>query len=125
MTAAKVVDASALAAATFHEPGAPIAQARLREGIFFAPTILRFEMASVCLKKLRSRPAERDAILLQYDHSLAFPVQEHLVNQSEVLIFAEQFNLSTYDASYLWLARHLDAELITLDQQLRQAALAV
>jgi predicted nucleic acid-binding protein len=30
--------------------------------------------------------------------------------------------LSAYDASYLWLARDLDVELVTLDRQLAKAA---
>jgi predicted nucleic acid-binding protein len=30
--------------------------------------------------------------------------------------------LTAYDAAYLWLARHLDAELVTLDTELQRAA---
>jgi predicted nucleic acid-binding protein len=37
-------------------------------------------------------------------------------------LLAEHFGLTTYDASYLWLARELDAELVTLDRQLAHAA---
>jgi len=37
---------------------------------------------------------------------------------------AEQVSglLTAYDASYLWLARRLDAELVTIDRQLNTAA---
>jgi len=31
-----------------------------------------------------------------------------------ILMLAEQFRLTGYDASYLWLAQRLNAELVTL-----------
>ena len=78
-------------------------------------------MTSICLKKIRARPTERDAILMQYENSLLISVEEHDVNQAEVRQIAETHNLSAYDASYLWLARHLDVELVTLDEDLGKA----
>jgi predicted nucleic acid-binding protein len=39
-----------------------------------------------------------------------------------VLELAESTGLTAYDASYLWLARELSAELVTLDGQLAKAA---
>jgi predicted nucleic acid-binding protein len=45
------------------------------------------------------------------------------VNLAEVLILAEQTGLTSYDASYLWLARRLNAELVTLDKQLAKAVI--
>jgi predicted nucleic acid-binding protein len=38
-----------------------------------------------------------------------------------MLSLAVQSGLSAYDASYLWLARHHDAELVTLDKKLQAA----
>ncbi len=38
------------------------------------------------------------------------------------LDLATETGLTAYDASYLWLARQLGAELVTLDQQLARAA---
>jgi predicted nucleic acid-binding protein len=40
------------------------------------------------------------------------------VDHHEVVRLAEAFGLTAYDASYLWLARRLDAGLITLDRRL-------
>lgn len=40
------------------------------------------------------------------------------VDQGEALVLAERSGLSAYDASYLWLARRVSAELVTLDRQL-------
>jgi predicted nucleic acid-binding protein len=38
-----------------------------------------------------------------------------------ILSLAEQTRLTIYDASYLWLARQAEAELVTLDQKLAAA----
>ncbi len=44
------------------------------------------------------------------------------VDHTDVIQLAQQLNLTTYDASYLWLAKHLDGKLVTLDQRLAKAA---
>lgn len=43
------------------------------------------------------------------------------VDLKAAVVVAEQTKLSLYDASYLWLARALDAELVTLDEKLARA----
>ena len=46
------------------------------------------------------------------------------VDQAGVVVLATATGLTAYDASYLWLARHLQAELVTLDRRLAAAASA-
>jgi predicted nucleic acid-binding protein len=46
------------------------------------------------------------------------------VNHDSALELAASTGLTAYDASYLWLSRQLEAELVTLDQQLAMAATA-
>jgi predicted nucleic acid-binding protein len=72
--------------------------------------------------KLRRNPDQRDNILRQYFSQATMLIETRDVDQVEVLGLAEQFRLTAYDASYLWLARTLDAELVTLDRQLERAA---
>ncbi len=43
------------------------------------------------------------------------------VDYAAVVAVAQQTALTAYDAAYLWLARHLDAELVTLDADLARA----
>src|SRR2546423_15280143 len=118
----KVVDASALAALIFGEPDAQIVEARLAGYRLVAPTLLPFEMSSVCLKKLRSNPAERDAILARFAKLPTFPVELYPVDPAATVEAAELLSLSVYDASYLLLARQMQAELVTLDAELAGAA---
>lgn len=125
MIADKVVDASALAAVTFLDSDFAAVDARLDGATLHAPTLLRFEMANVCMKKLRLRAMERDLILRQYTSSLQTPIIEHRPDYRELLALAERHKLTAYDASYLWLAKQLNCELVTLDSKLAAAALAI
>ncbi|MGA9796366.1 MAG: type II toxin-antitoxin system VapC family toxin [Rhizomicrobium sp.] len=118
----RVVDASAIAAIVFQEAEEAQMRKRLRGLRLCAPPLLRFEIANVCLKKIRREPARRLEIIEQHDVSLNLPVEEFAVDTREVRAIAEDETLSAYDASYLWLARRLGVELVTLDQRLQKAA---
>jgi predicted nucleic acid-binding protein len=48
----------------------------------------------------------------------ALSISRETVDLKAAVVLAEQTKLSLYDASYLWLARALDAELVTLDEKL-------
>jgi predicted nucleic acid-binding protein len=118
----KVVDASAIAAIVFQEAEEKEMRERLRGLRLCAPYLLRFEIANVCLKKIRREPDRRMEIIEQHVASLNLPVEEFAVDTREVRSVAEDEKLSAYDASYLWLARRLGVELVTLDQRLQKAA---
>jgi predicted nucleic acid-binding protein len=118
----KVIDASALAAIAFQEAEEIDMRARLRGKRLCAPSLIRFELANVCLKKIKREPTLRAELTEQHTRSLAIAVDEFEVDQAEVLSVAQGTRLSAYDASYLWLARYLGIELVTLDQRLQKAA---
>ena len=118
----KVVDASAFAAASFREAEADNMGRRLAGHELHAPDLLRLEMVNVCLKKIRTHPDQRDILIEQHRQSLGVFIQQHAIEPLQVFALAEKFNLSAYDASYLWLARSMGAELVTLDERLRKAA---
>jgi predicted nucleic acid-binding protein len=119
---AHVVDASALGAILFAEPQADQIAGRLGGSLLVAPALMRFELANICWKKIRRHPEKREALLAA--HALAGEMEIHEVEVpfSEVVAVAESEGLTAYDASYLWLARALDLELVTLDSALSEAA---
>ncbi len=117
-----VVDASAIAALLFGEPEAEDVARRLEGRALVAPALLRFELASVCLKKLLRLPELRSEILRAFDLLERLPIQVAAVDHVAVIGLAQQHGLSTYDAAYLWLARALGAPLETLDGRLRAVA---
>lgn len=122
MTAAKVVDASAIAAILFEEPEQDTLLAELSDSALNAPFLLPHEIASVCVKKIR-RDSPNSNRFLEAVHLLPqFGIQYHPIEVRAVAELAIRHALTAYDASYLWLARELDAELVTLDKELIAAA---
>lgn len=122
MTDAKVVDASALAALIFAEPDAENVAKRVEGARLAAPSLLDFELANVCLNKMRRQPAKRDAIRAAFRLANRLKVETVAVDHAAIVDLAETTGLTAYDASYLWLARSLDAELVTLDRKLAAAS---
>ena len=120
----KVIDASAFAALVFGEPDAETVLQAVGSDRLAAPTLMEYELANVCWKILRRRPEQRQVILATYAARHLFELAEHPVNADEVVPLAEATGLTAYDASYLWLSRHLRAPLVSLDRQLIQAAAA-
>jgi len=118
----KVLDASAFGAVLFGEPDAAKVAEQLHSARLVAPSLLYFELASICLKKLKRHPDKRDQILSAYHLRNQIGVAELEIDFDDVIVLAETRGLTVYDASYLHLAHKLDAGLITLDKQLAQAA---
>ncbi|MGQ0676195.1 MAG: type II toxin-antitoxin system VapC family toxin [Rhodospirillales bacterium] len=119
--ATKVVDASAAAALLFREDGSTDVAVALEGALLAAPVLLPFEIANVCLKKIRRYPAMRDGLVAAFGMFPRLGVRLLPINQPEALLLAEQTSLSAYDASYLWLAWTMRAELVTLDRRLQRA----
>ncbi|MGH7070355.1 MAG: type II toxin-antitoxin system VapC family toxin [Acetobacteraceae bacterium] len=120
--AVKVVDASAVAALLFGEPEADAGAERLEGARLLAPSLLAFELANVCLIKIRRHPAQRGALLAAFRLRTRLPVEEVAVAHDLALDLAAATGLTAYDASYLWVARRLGVELVTLDGALATAA---
>jgi len=117
----KVVDASALAALLFGEPEAEAVAGQLGDARLVAPVLLGFELANVCLIKARRRPEQRPALTAAFRLRDRLAVEQVAVDHDGTLELAATTGLTAYDASYLWLARQLGAELVTLDKQLAKA----
>ena len=118
----RVVDASALGALVFGEPKADEMAKALSGGTLVAPPLLWFELASICLRKTTVYPGRTDEILKTFKLARHLSVEMVEVDHSAVIELATEVALTTYDASYLWLAIHLSGELVTLDRKLRKAA---
>ena len=120
--AVQIVDASALGALIFGEPRAAAIAERLSEGPLVAPALIWFELASICLKKIKAHPDLEDQILQAFHLAGNLDIEIIEVDHSEVVQLAREHNLTTYDANYLWLARLLKGRLVTLDERLLKEA---
>ncbi|MES2944397.1 MAG: type II toxin-antitoxin system VapC family toxin [Pseudomonadota bacterium] len=115
-----VVDCSALAGLLFQEEWCDLAAEKIHGRSLHAPFLLQAEIASVALKKHRQGFADlvTDA-LAQYAE---MEINLYRVEPQDALVLALRYQLSTYDATYLWLAAELKAPLATFDEKLGRAA---
>ena len=116
-----VIDASALGAMVFGEPEAEAMAERLAEASLAAPALIWFELANVCLKKIKKQPEQEERFLAALRRAREMQIAICEVDPVEVVPLARSTGLTAYDASYLWLARHENADLVTLDQPLADA----
>ena len=118
----KVIDASALAAIVFVEPEGKNVIREIEGCELVAPFLLPFELANVCLTKQRRHPTHREQLLSNFLLVDRMAIRYVGMNMVQVLLLAEEHDLTAYDASYLFLSLELDASLVTLDKRLAKAA---
>jgi predicted nucleic acid-binding protein len=71
---------------------------------------------------MQAPPDRREALLAAFRLRDRLAIQAMEVDHAATLGIALTTGLAAYDASYLWLARQLGAELVTLDGELQRAA---
>ncbi|MCH7712733.1 MAG: type II toxin-antitoxin system VapC family toxin [Chloroflexi bacterium] len=118
----RVADASLLAAVAFGEPEAAAAAALIGEADLYEPTLLGYELASIARKKISNYPEQRDGLLMGLRAVLSLDIHWIEPDHLQVIDLALESGLSTYDASYLHLARTLAVPLATYDRKMRVAA---
>jgi predicted nucleic acid-binding protein len=116
-----VVDASAIAAVVFEEPEAAPIVAAVR-GELLAPSLIRYELANLCLTKLRRASAEGGSLTLKRYRLLA-DLDLHTTEPDWGALpeLAEHWGLTAYDAAYLEVALRERLPLLTLDARLAKA----
>ena len=115
-----VVDASALAAVLFDEPEARPILASI-SGALIAPTLLVYELASVCTTKLMRQPGQSETLLARYALFAELDITLREPDWRTLPRLAIEQGLSAYDAAYLQLALADGATLVTLDARLAKA----
>ena len=116
--AAKVVDASVLAALVFGEKRAREARVALGRDRLYAPKLMGYELAHVAVKKIGNQPEQKENILKALDLALRLEIQWVDVDLSAVAKLAIGKGLTAYDASYLYVSSSLGIPLLTFDEKL-------
>jgi len=115
-----VVDTSALGALVFGEPEAESVAKKLTGFTLMAPNLLWYELASVCLKKIKYYPEKSSALFNAFQLAANLQIELVDVDHTAVVVLAQETSLTSYDAAYLWLSRECHGVLITLDKQLKK-----
>jgi predicted nucleic acid-binding protein len=116
-----VVDCSVLSAVLFDEPERDQAAQRMAGHALHAPQLLDHELVNVAIKKQRRGLAAEVVARALAD----FAVQDITLQRTDLsdqFALAQRYELTAYDAAYLWLAAHLAAPLATFDERLARAA---
>ena len=113
-----VVDASAVGAMLFNEPEGAAIRAHVRDETLVAPELIDYELANICVKRMRRYRNEATETLTLLEGLQHVPMTRIRVPAGPVAELAARTSLSTYDAAYLWLALSRHAELVTLDRRL-------
>jgi predicted nucleic acid-binding protein len=119
-----VTDASVIAAALFGENGQAEAFALMHGRELHAPHLLDHEIASVGLKKRRREKIESEVIAAALQAFTRLRIERHPVDAEVTVRIAERYDITAYDAAYLYVAQQLTAPLATLDGRLAAAARA-
>jgi predicted nucleic acid-binding protein len=120
----KVVDASVVAAIIFVEDNADQAASVLSGAKLIAPDLLPYEIANVGVTKTRREPEASDPIRIGLGRLSQLNIELFDIDPAVVMALAIEKSLSAYDAAYLWLSQVKQAELVTFDKRLLQAASA-
>ena len=115
-----VVDCSTLAGLVFSEHWRDQALERIDGRSLNAPCLLDIEITNVALKK--NRRGDPNLAVAGMQTYATMDIKLHAVKPQEVLALAIRYQLSAYDASYLWLAAELKCPLATFDEKLATAA---
>jgi predicted nucleic acid-binding protein len=94
----------------------------LQGGDLYAPVLLAYELTSIARRKCAAYPDRLDAFAEALQTGLALPIHWIEVEHRAVLQLALATDLTTYDASYLYVSQALGAQLATFDERLAQAA---
>ena len=120
-----VLDASAALAAL--EPGAPgesVQESMLRAGTIHAPELLLIECANVLRRRMLAGLITRSEAWdgMERLRAVGLMLHEHAPLLPVIFQVAEQ--ITAYDATYVAVARALDAPLLTRDGRLARSAKA-
>jgi predicted nucleic acid-binding protein len=118
-----VIDASVLGAITFGESDAEHWSRVIDGAELHAPMLLPYELANAARKKCRASPNQSREIITALGLTLDATrgIVFHDPNPTDLVLLANATGLTPYDASYLWLAGFLGADLVTADRQLAEA----
>lgn len=124
-----VIDASTLLAWLLEDESSDLAEAAIARALddgAMAPTILTYEFANGVRSAVRRRRLAKNATEDAHRRVAALDIQRIELSTSDLVItvtaLALEHGLTTYDASYLFLALRERLPLATLDRRLQAAA---
>ena len=102
----------------FGESRAEEAATLLGEDTLYEPSLLAYELTSIARTKIFQNPDLRTSIVQALGRALVVEMNWIDIDYLETLRIALESGLTSYDASYVYVAQSLGASLITFDEQM-------
>ena len=119
-----VVDASIVIGAATDESSAIATLDAVQMRTLLAPPLIWVETANVLVKRKHFSVPDALFVLRSMERLGLESADRGLDGLVEAMALADKHGLSVYDATYLWLALDIGADLATLDRDLARAAAA-
>jgi predicted nucleic acid-binding protein len=118
-----VLDASAAVALAMKESTRGAIAEQIDGATVCAPTLLKFELANAAWKKIKKQGEDARLMIAAVEEMLdpRWGITWMEVDHADTVAISLATGLSVYDASYVWLAGVLGADLVTLDEKLARA----
>jgi predicted nucleic acid-binding protein len=89
-----------------------------------APNILRYEIGNALKSSVKQKRLDKIDAGKVYSSFLDFPIQYISLNYHDTMEISLEYDLSYYDASYLYIAQKYHTQLLTLDKKLQNVQLS-
>ena len=120
-----LLDASAIMAVILNEPNRDKVIALTENAALLSPEVISFEIGNALINLFRKRKITEEELLVAYSNYAAIPIRSVRVNIEKALKIACRYSIYAYDAYYLEIANRLKLPLITFDDSMRRAGLAL
>lgn len=117
-----VIDASIVIGAATDEPPALAVLDAVQTRVLLSPPLVWIETANVLVRRKQFSVPDAVFVLRSMERLGLESADRGIDGLVGAMALAQKHLLSVYDATYLWLALDIDAELATLDRDLARAA---
>jgi len=110
-----IVDACAIMAVIVKEPERDLVIELTKNVEILSPDMVSYEIANALTKMMKKKVIKREQMVNAFNYFKKIPIKTIEVDIEKALEIAWDFNIYSYDACYLEVAKRLNLSLLTFD----------
>ena len=110
-----IVDACAIMAVIVKEPERDLVIELTKNVEILSPDMVSYEIANALTKMMKKKVIKREQMVNAFNYFKKIPIKTIKVDIEKALEIAWDFNIYSYDACYLEVAKRLNLSLLTFD----------